>query len=87
MNNVFSKSEWIWDNLTFSENEYAEFYDTFNWEDGKTLVNISVCGDYTLFVNGEYAESNQYGDFPYYKVYDSVDITPYLKKGKNLYTK
>ncbi len=83
MKKIFSNSQWIWNKKEYSENEYAEFYDIFNWEEGKTTINISVCGDYTLFVNGEFAESNQYGDFEHYKVYDSIDITPYLKKGEN----
>ena len=37
-----------------------------------------------MFVNGKFVESNQYPDFEHYKIYDQVDITPYLKKGENL---
>ena len=44
---------------------------------------MSVSGDYTLFINGKYVVSNQYGDFPHYKVYDEIDITDHLKKGEN----
>lgn len=80
---AFEKSQWIWSNCTFTENEYAEFYDTLEFNGGKVLINVSVCGDYTLFVNGKYAGSNQYGDFEHYKVYDSIDITDKLKKGEN----
>ena len=72
---AFEKSQWIWNSSTFTENEYAEFYDTLEFNGGKALINISVCGDYTLFVNGKYAGSNQYGDFEHYKVYDSIDIS------------
>lgn len=80
---VFMNSEWIWTDRLFDENEYAEFYDILNWEAGMTRMNISVYGDYTLFVNGKYIASNQYGDFEHYKVYDSIDITDKLIKGRN----
>lgn len=83
MEEAFSKSEWIWSRDTFVENEYAEFYDVFNNQGKKTVVNISVRGDYVLFVNGKYTESNQYGDFEHYKIYDTVDITDMLVEGEN----
>ena len=47
------------------------------------MLNISVRGDYTLFVNGVYVASNQYGDFEQYKIYDRINITKYLVRGKN----
>ena len=50
---AFEKSQWIWNKSTFSENEYAEFYDILDFKERKDLLNISVCGDYTLFVNGK----------------------------------
>lgn len=81
--NIFANSEWIWNSDKYSENEYVEFYDKLYWENGNVVLNISVRGDYTLFVNGEYAASNQYGDFEHYKVYDEIDITKYLEKGEN----
>lgn len=80
---AFEKSEWIWNSSIFTENEYAEFYDVLDFSGEKALINISVCGDYTLFVNGKYVASNQYGDFEHYKVYDSIDISDKVKKGKN----
>lgn len=80
---IFKNSDWIWHNNNFGENEYGEFCDAFEWENEKAVLNISVCGDYTVFINGEYASSNQYQDFEHYKVYDKIDITNMLKKGKN----
>lgn len=80
---VFVKSEWIWNGNEFGENEYSEFFDKFCWENGQVMFNISVRGDYTLFINGEFVASNQYGDFEHYKVYDELDITKYLKNGEN----
>ncbi|MBS7298970.1 MAG: family 78 glycoside hydrolase catalytic domain [Eubacteriales bacterium] len=80
---VFTNAKWIWTSTTFVENEYAEFVETIMWNGSKTGIRISVCGDYTLFINGAYAQSNQYADFEYHKVYDEFDITPLLKNGEN----
>lgn len=80
---VFKNAKWIWNSFDFDENEYAEFYDKVEYNGGNVALNISVCGDYTLFINGKFAGSNQYGDFEHYKVYDKLDITKYLNQGKN----
>jgi len=81
--NVFVNSKWIWNSHENTENEYNEFLETVECNGENIKVRISVCGDYTLFVNGKYAESNQYGDFEHYKVYDEIDITKYTVKGEN----
>ncbi|MBE7037404.1 MAG: hypothetical protein E7404_00695 [Ruminococcaceae bacterium] len=80
---IFKKSDWIWHSMDYDENEYCEFYDVFYWENKNTYLNISVCGDYTVFINGKYISSNQYQDFEHYKVYDKIDITSMLQKGEN----
>ena len=83
MERTFTHGKWIWHNGEAGNDEYTEFTDSFVWESGVVTVRISVSGDYTLFINGKYAASNQYGDFEYYKVYDEIDITKFLKRGKN----
>lgn len=80
---VFKNAKWIWVDGENAPDTYGDFYDEFIWQGEKTVCRISADGDYTLFINGKYAASNQYGDFPWYKSYDSVDITPYLQVGKN----
>ena len=62
---------------------YGEFYDEFMWKGGDVICSLSCDGDYTLFLNGQYVASNQYGDYEWYKSYDCIDITPYLTSGKN----
>lgn len=86
--NVFERSEWIWlkeseNNYENYENRHVEFLEELDYEGGRTLLRLSVCNDYTLFINGRYVASNQYADFPHYKVYDEIDITGDLIKGKN----
>ena len=84
MKNVaFENALWIWDSPQFGINEYSEFVEKLEWNGEKTKIRISVSGDYTLFINGKYAASNQYADFEYYKVYDEIDITDFLNKGEN----
>ena len=80
---MLSESKWIWVDEKSAPDTYGEFYDEFQWEEGVINCILSCDGDYTLFINGEYVASNQYGDYEWYKSYDKIDITPYLKKGKN----
>lgn len=81
---VFEKAKWIWLAEGQSQDQYAEFTDSFEYSgDGKVNINLSCDTDYTLYVNGKFVESNQYGDFEHYKIYDTVDVTEYLAKGRN----
>ena len=79
---MLEHTKFIWLNES-QKNSYAEFFDTFEVEKGQVCVNISVDGDYVLYVNGEYASSSQYGDFEHYKIYDTIDISSKTKQGKN----
>lgn len=79
----FATAQWIWTNVEPTKNEYGEFYGEFDSVLRKTICRIACDGDYTLFLNGKYVASNQYGDFEHYKIYDELDLTPYLQKGRN----
>lgn len=79
----FETAKWIWTTDTDSVNEYGEFFCRFSTDTRHTVCRVSVDGDYTLFVNGEFVASNQYGDFEHYKIYDELDISGYLQKGEN----
>jgi hypothetical protein len=83
---IFEKAKWIWIDKEGGVDEYGEFTALFAAaaEKGeKTVCRISVDGDYTLFINGEFVSSNQYGDFEHYKIYDELDISPYVREGEN----
>ena len=80
---VFKNANWIWYEKSYGKNEYGEFCDIITYAGKKAILRISVCGDYTLFINGKYVASNQYGDFPHYKMYDEIDITEHLEPGEN----
>lgn len=82
---VFKKSKWIWISNELNKDEYGEFFTSFYCESSNAECRISCDGDYTLFVNGNMVESNQYGDFEHYKVFDEIDISKYIKRGENTF--
>ncbi len=79
----FHNAKWIWVEEDSKPDTYGEFYSEFSWMEGEVDCLLSCDGDYTLYINGQYVASNQYGDYEWYKAYDVLDITPYLQKGKN----
>ena len=81
----FANGLWIWPSDNFDKDEYAEFFDTFEYDGGKAECFISCHDDYALFINGVFVASNQYSDFDRYKIYDRINLTPHLAKGKNLF--
>lgn len=80
---MFRQAKWIWVDSQSSADTYGEFYDEFIWHGNLTECKLSCDSDYTLFINGRFVASNQYGDYEWYKAYDSIDITSYLQKGNN----
>ena len=80
---VFENARMIWHKENYTENDYAEFFEKVNFSGKKAILRVSVSGDYALFINGNFIESNQFADFPHYKVYDELDITNHLKFGEN----
>ena len=80
---VFENAKWIWQNSEAKKDEHAEFFTRFTYDgDDKALLRISVDSDYGVYINGKMVSHGQYGDFPHYKIYDEIDVTKYLRKGK-----
>ena len=77
------KGKWIWLNSKIEEDTYVEFKTDFIWSGEKTILKISADSEYAVFINGGFIYGGQYADFPWYKIYDKIDITDYLKIGKN----
>ena len=81
---MFKASKWIWLSGQAQTDEYCEFFTAFEVaEAAQVLCRLSCDSDYTLFVNGTFVDSNQYGDYEHYKVYDEIDITHFVKPGEN----
>ena len=81
----FEKSKFIWFENESHVNTYAEFIGAFSPNGKNTSIRLSCDGDYTLYINGKYVASNQYGDFEHYKVYDEIDVSNFLQEGENEY--
>lgn len=80
---MFKNAKWIWTNTAPSEDEYGEFYTSFDYSEGSLLLNISADSNYAVYLNGKLAAFGQYADFPYDKIYDEIDIADLAVKGKN----
>ena len=77
------QAKWIWANTPVQADEYVTFYDEFTYSSGFVKMDISVAGDYAVYINGVLVAFEQYPDYEHYKVYDSLDVTPWLKTGNN----
>lgn len=76
--------KWIWLPQGEGVNQYAEFSTEFDLQQGKCVeLYISAPTQYAIWVNGTFVDLGQYGDFPFYKVYDKLDISSYVKAGRN----
>lgn len=80
---IFTNAKWIWLPGNREADTYGEFIRDFSWEQENAICRISCDGDYALYINGSLASFWQYSDYEHYKVYDEIDITPYLQKGIN----
>lgn len=78
---MFKKAKWIWYEDKSEKNSFGEFYGRFASQKS-TCLKISCDGDYTLYIDGNYVSSNQYGDFEHYKSVDIIDLS-FLKSGEH----
>ncbi|MDR0426707.1 MAG: family 78 glycoside hydrolase catalytic domain [Clostridiales bacterium] len=77
------KAKWIWVDEAERADEYVKFYDVFECAGDKASIEISCDSNYVLYVNGVLSGFGQYPDYPHYKVYDKIDISGSVRKGKN----
>ena len=82
--NIFEKSKWIWANASARADEYAEFVEDVSFFGKNAELCISSDSNYTVYINGSLAAFGQYADFPYKKVYDRIDVSRYMRQGRNV---
>ena len=74
--------KWIW-----TEQEqapcFAEFKLPFSYVNGRVVLKISAEYRYIAYINGEFVANGQYPDVPWFKVYDEIDVTRFVKAGEN----
>ncbi len=77
--NTFTQSDWIWLPELDSVNTYVTFLDEIPASAGKKYtIRISVDTDYALYIDRRYVAMGQYADYSFDKVYDELDITPFV---------
>ena len=81
---IFDRSEYIWTDHDARPDEYAEFLDEVDYFGKKAELYITSDSNYTVYVNGALAAFGQYADFPWCKVHDRIDLSRYMRKGKNV---
>lgn len=65
-------------------NSYFDYKSDFQTQkDGRTLLYVSACSLYAVYINGEFVDCGQYPGYEDYQVYDVLDITDYVIEGKN----
>ncbi|MDY6023612.1 MAG: hypothetical protein SPJ19_02255 [Candidatus Borkfalkiaceae bacterium] len=79
------QGKWIWLNQETKNDTYAEFVGEFKPK-SNARIEISADTEYAIYVNDTFVYAGQYADFPWYKVYDKIDITKYLKAGENTFS-
>ena len=80
----FKNAKWIWANKEAKPDEYAEFYDEICLEGAGAELFISADSNYAVYMNGALCAFGQYADYPYSKVYDKIDLSKCIRKGKNV---
>ena len=82
---VLETAEWIFADCDGKvEDRYFVYQDTFRVrEKESTKVHIAAHSNYALYVNGAFVDCGQYADYEEYQVYDTLDITGFLKEGEN----
>ena len=81
---IFKQAKWIWNKGAFGTDCYCEFKANFDIDEvSNSKIRISCDSNYALYINGNFVESGQYADYPFYKVYDEIDVTDNLIIGNN----
>ncbi len=79
-------SKWIWKSSGLDQDIYCEFSDIFDFKGEKAILKISADSTYAIYINDVFVDLGQYPDYPYYKIFDEIDVTEYCNKGKNIFS-
>ena len=87
MQHPFHSAYFIWHPDGYSINETMEFYKEVTITDPqKCRMLIHVNSHYALYINHQFVANDQFPDYDHYRVYDDLDIAPFLKTGTNTIT-
>lgn len=82
---MIEKAKWIWIDEKEKVNRYVSFLREFGLteKDNSAKLEISADTNYALWLNDEFVDCGQYFDVGNNKSYDTLDVSKYLKTGKN----
>ncbi len=81
---MFKNADWIWHKNDASPDEYVDFKLSFNADTKKSYtLNLSCDTNYAVYKGELLVAFGQYGDYPDYKVYDSVSLDSFVTNGEN----
>ena len=81
---MFENCKWIWIHNEDNVDEYAEFIADFELSNvANTKLNIAVDGNFEAYLNGNLCAFGSCADYPFYKFYDSFDLSEACVVGKN----
>ncbi len=81
---MFQGAKWIWGEGDAIPDSYMEFLLPIAAMAGKRYrLCLAVDGDYALYAGGALAAFGQYADYPHHRVYDQLELTPFLQVGEN----
>lgn len=74
---MFEKAKWIWTDGATMQDAHISFFESAV-KSSATQIYLSCDGDFALYINGKLAGFGQYGDYPWYKSVEIIDITSFL---------
>ncbi len=67
------------------EDKYYDYRSTFTLESEESVwFYISAHSNYALWINGQFVDCGQFPDYEWRQMYDTLDITPYVRAGENI---
>jgi len=81
---MIRNAQWIWADVEYEENRYVRFEsDIIVDGDAPVIAQISVSGEYALYVNEAFCGFGQFGDWPRKKSFNTHDVTAHCRRGRN----
>jgi len=81
-----SNAKWIWPRAKGQINQYVQFRHVFELdsqkEDSKLLISCE--GNFAAYINGEFAATGQFTDYPDAPTFSQINVGRYLRKGTNV---
>lgn len=77
-------AKWIWINGDKNLYSFVKFRKLFDYDCGDVYMDITADSRYYLYINGEFLNFGPVRCYPAHYKFDTLNITPYLKKGKNV---